>query len=465
MVALTETGEDSEILVWSVDELGIRLLRRIGDAELMGYIGSMDSLGTWFATRGPLPDNRLWSLRAPAAAEPILLRRGQAGYVQGVTVSPDGRWLATNHMLGLTMWPLVRPQPAVIPVDLDFWVGGLVFDPEGRFLAFSADKTVTVVPLEPQVPRPGGVAFTAGTFFHSFAVSPDGQRFAVGDDSGELWIGTNDGRQPVLLADPTDWGMGTHNVTFSLDGRYLAFLTGLYDLSTAVFRVWNLESDTEQATLQLPGAEFRFGVSFSSDGRLLTATTKGVVAWNVESGEHEVLVEGGVAAFTSSRDGRRLLFIEEGESGLQQDLAGTPIFVDLDAGVSTPLMTHGMEITAAALDQDGSIAVTGDRNGIIRVGRVSGEEPHILMGHEGKIRHIAIDPLGRWIASAGEDDTVRLWPMPDLSKPPLHTLPREELIAKLKTLTNLRVVRDPDTATGWKLTHDPFPGWAEVPEW
>mgnify|MGYP001827480420 FL=1 len=55
--------------------------------------------------------------------------------------------------------------------------------------------------------------------------------------------------------------------------------------------------------------------------------------------------------------------------------------------------------------------------------------------------------------------------MPDLSKPQLHTLPREELISKLKTLTNLRVVRDPDSATGWKLTHDPFPGWETVPTW
>ncbi len=73
--------------------------------------------------------------------------------------------------------------------------------------------------------------------------------------------------------------------------------------------------------------------------------------------------------------------------------------------------------------------------------------------------------LGCRIASCSEDTTVRLWPMPDLSKPPLHTLPREELIAKLETLTNLRVVRDPESATGWKLTHDPFPGWETVPTW
>ncbi len=73
--------------------------------------------------------------------------------------------------------------------------------------------------------------------------------------------------------------------------------------------------------------------------------------------------------------------------------------------------------------------------------------------------------LGCRIASCSEDTTIRLWPMPDLSKPPLHTLPRSELIAKLKTLTNLRVVRDDGSPTGWKLTVGPFPVWEAVPTW
>ena len=50
-----------------------------------------------------------------------------------------------------------------------------------------------------------------------------------------------------------------------------------------------------------------------------------------------------------------------------------------------------------------------------------------------------------------EDGTIRLWPMPDLSKPPLHTLPHNALLAKLKSLTNVRAVRDPSSDTGWKL--------------
>ena len=63
------------------------------------------------------------------------------------------------------------------------------------------------------------------------------------------------------------------------------------------------------------------------------------------------------------------------------------------------------------------------------------------------------------------EESIRLWPMPDMTKPPLHTLTHDELMAKLDTLTNLRVVPDPTSATGWKVDVGPFPGWKEVPTW
>ena len=55
--------------------------------------------------------------------------------------------------------------------------------------------------------------------------------------------------------------------------------------------------------------------------------------------------------------------------------------------------------------------------------------------------------------------------MPDLSKPPLHTLPYDELMAKLRALTNLQVRRGPGAPTGYKLEIGPFPGWKDVPTW
>lgn len=60
---------------------------------------------------------------------------------------------------------------------------------------------------------------------------------------------------------------------------------------------------------------------------------------------------------------------------------------------------------------------------------------------------------------------VRLRPMPNLSEPLLHTLPHDELVAKLHSLTNLRVVRDPSAPDGWKVEVGSFPGWKNVPTW
>ena len=74
---------------------------------------------------------------------------------------------------------------------------------------------------------------------------------------------------------------------------------------------------------------------------------------------------------------------------------------------------------------------------------------------------LARRPVDRF--DAGSD--IRLWPMPDLSQPPLHTLPHDALLAKLDSLTNVRVVEDPAASSGYKVELGPFPGWKDVPTW
>ncbi len=59
----------------------------------------------------------------------------------------------------------------------------------------------------------------------------------------------------------------------------------------------------------------------------------------------------------------------------------------------------------------------------------------------------------------------RLWPTPEVSKPPLHTLPDEALLVKLESLTNLRVARDAETPDGRKVELALFPGLREAPSW
>ncbi len=118
-----------------------------------------------------------------------------------------------------------------------------------------------------------------------------------------------------------------------------------------------------------------------------------------------------------------------------------------------------------ALDPSGTIAVTSDGSGdgVVRVGRVNGEEPHLLLGHERTVNAVAISPDLRWIASSSADGTVRLWPMPDLEKTPFHTLPYEEFLKRLRTFTNVRVAPDEESPTGYRFDLAEFPGWARSP--
>ncbi|MGB5162561.1 MAG: hypothetical protein WBQ27_15685, partial [Thermoanaerobaculia bacterium] len=138
---------------------------------------------------------------------------------------------------------------------------------------------------------------------------------------------------------------------------------------------------------------------------------------------------------------------------------------DLETQTTRELSSHGTSVATAILGSSGEVVVSVDHLGIVRAGPATGEKPQLLLGHKGEVNSVAVSPDGRWIATGADDKLIYLWPMPDTNEKPLHTWPREALLAKLRSLTNLRAVEDPDSPTGWKLEIGPFPGWEEVPTW
>lgn len=132
----------------------------------------------------------------------------------------------------------------------------------------------------------------------------------------------------------------------------------------------------------------------------------------------------------------------------------------METRAERPVVSHGDHVTTAELDPTGRFIVTGSADRLVRFGPLDeNEDPHLLYGHTAEVTGIAVSPDGRWIASAAEDGTIRLWPTSEGQ--PLHSLPYTELLAKIRSLTNPRVVSDPGSATGYKVEPGPFPGWAK----
>jgi WD40 repeat protein len=204
------------------------------------------------------------------------------------------------------------------------------------------------------------------------------------------------------------------------------------------------------------------------DGRLVSDGDGGLRVWDLASGTSRLLRPCGEIQprdalwLRATPDSRNILSLE---AVIRLEETSSLSVFDLVAHESHEITSHGNRLSSIALDATGTILVSGSFDGMVRVGPLSGEEPHLLFGHTDFVTDVAVSPDGRWIASSSEDGSIRLWPMPDLTKPPLHTLPHDELLAKLKSLTNLRAVRDPASSTGWKVEIGPFPGWAEVPTW
>jgi len=400
-------------------------------------------LGRWH----PGPAVRVWMMDGPADAEPLTLLRGDLRQVNAVSFAPEGDWLATADMKGLALWPLAERYPVVIGQH-GRKVYGLEFAPDGEWLASSsADGTVRLWPLDGDPPPPGRILQESMVYQTGLAGSPDGQSILVGTGKGSWLLPVGGGTPRKLVGfDGQTW-----QGAFSPDGRFAAEIGGQFLPAERVIRVWDAISWSGAALLEFDVGERPcvYSLQFTQDGRLLSASDSGLQRWDPDTGERELLCEGVIQRFSASADGRRVAVVV---AEVQGEEYGSVVFLDLDANTATPLDAFGNDLTIVAMDPGGSFVVTGSLEGEVRAGPLTGEKPHLFLGHDSSVKRVAIDSRGRWIASAGNDTTIRLWPMPDLSKPPLHTLPREELIAKLKTLTNLRVVRDEDTPTGWKLT-------------
>ena len=437
--------------IWPLDGDGTRPERALAaPGGPMSTAFSPD--GSRLAYAGGSHGVRLWDLSGPVAVEPVHFEV-EGPQLNRVAFSPDGRWLITSGgAYQLAMWPLSGRFGRI----LHGHGGGIAyieFTPDGSHLVTqgAGDGKVLTWDLS------GGAGLEPTVLFENtrqwgwgLAMDPKGRFVIIGDQAGTYLVPL-DGGAPETLE-----GFPRLNPIVCPEGRLVA--TNIWrEGHTPTMVVMDLET-RERREFDPPGDGPVDSYSFDPQGRLLM-TRGGVLSrWTSSTDSTEVLLnEGASGGAFALADGRRLA-VSDGV---------TRRIYDLEDGSQTPLAQAHQSPSAILKNPPDSVFVTGYGDGEIRVGGLFDENPHLLLGHEGQITDIWISPDQRWIASLASDDGFRLWPMPDLSKPPLHTLPHDELLAKLKALTNLRAVPDAENYTGYKIEPDftAYRGWAEVPEW
>jgi WD40 repeat protein len=443
---------------------------------------AFDHDGRHLAAIGTTPDGlrvESWDLEAPLDEAARTFPATFGGFLTSASFSPDGRWLVTANFHAACFWPLARSSHRVL-AGHRAGVTGVRFTPDGKRI-ISRDRGGEVREWALDA---GGNGRTLAHLSHwgGLSVDPRGRFVAVAQPGGVGIIPLGGGETRALGG----FARTTHVMAVAIDrdGRRVAAAAYWGPRHEKVIRVWELESGkvwtlgpTEKAGEG--GAGQNLGLGFLADGSLVSAGD-GLRRWSIEKGTHELVAPSHVQTHLRVfPDGHSVAYKVAGERGTSGDEKG-PLesvwlaITDFQAGRTNVIRSHGRRHLPLAVDPTGALVVTGGLDGIVRVGPVTGGEPHLLLGHEGWIHGVDVSPDGRWVAAGGDDRKIHIWPMPDMTKPPLHTLPREVLLTKLRSLTNLRVVEESksrisawlrtDRGTGYELDLEPFPGWAKAPE-
>ena len=394
----------------------------------------------------------LWSLDAPAAIPPQELLSGQQELITSVAFHPNGRWLAATP--GLMFWPLGRTYPRVLlqeEIGTAFWYRGFAFSPDGTWVAASLMGLLRRIPLNRSAGADVVTLAEDMTAAITVVFDPAGRYLLAGGNGGAYFTPLQGGKPKKLE------GFQGHvnSLAASPDGRLIAAGGGFADFIKAdnFVRIWDIET-WEHTDLQVghPVTD----IKFTGDDQVILAAGRNLHRWNLTEADSQLLAEGMVG---SQHPGGRIDLSPDG----RYVLGGGKIY-DRETSTTRVLDSFG-DGQHWVFDPTGTIVVSGGKDGILRVGRASGEASHWLVGHQGMINQVEVSPDGRWILSSGEDGTLRLWPMPDLDTPPLQALPHNELLDVLRAQTNLRVTPDPGSSTGYHVTGEnpDFRSWDDLP--
>lgn len=278
--------------------------------------------------------------------------------VYGVTVSPDGRIMATaGEDRLIRLWDTHTGKAVGRLEGHSRGVAALQFSAKGKLLASTSfDGTVRIwdVTRREQRSKLGGF----DRYVKCLAFSPDETHVITGEEDGTV--------------------------------RLLNVVSGK--------EVWRRTG--HQGTVNT--------IALSPDGKVAYSggADKLIKSWAVDQAEPVPLVrcDGAVTALAISPDGGTLAFAEVGREGVT--ICGTA------SRYLSRRFTGQADgsVLSLAFSPDGRSIVGGGADRTVRIWEVStGGERAVLRGHQGEVYSVAFSPSGRSILSGSSDTTVLVW--------------------------------------------------------
>ena len=256
---------DNAVQVWSIDT-GKERCRLGKEKEDLGFLAFSPD-GRWLACTAERTV-RLWDTATWAEASSFL--SDQAGRLQAVAFSGDGKVLTAGGTTGVHVWDFA--------------------DRKGRFLPATAGCILSV------------------------SLSPDGKRLASTAGTRVVVLDTDTGKERYHASEEGTDGQDFWRLQFSPDGKTLAGSGRHHPL-----RLWSAEDGKELFRVD-EGDTFSGALEFAPDGRTLAVGTDDAIRlWDPATGRERLPRGGlvsGVSAIAFAPDGRHLAVAGKATGGI-----------------------------------------------------------------------------------------------------------------------------------------------------
>jgi WD40 repeat protein len=272
-------------------------------------------------------------------------------------------------------------------------LGNILFSPDGRWLASDDGLLWDVVHLSSE---PIFLEEDDSSIY-SLAFSPDGNYVAVGysenlDNTARV-LETSTGKEVARVEHDGLVGL----VAFSPDGKYVASAEYLH----GIVIVWEAATGNEVARMTHED-NILSSVTFSPDGKYLAIGVGGTArVWEIATSLEVARTNFGVGSVAFSPDGKYVVSAVDTSARVWE--AAT--------GVEVVRMTHPANVTFAAFSpvalpgSGAGVIVSGSSDGTVLIwGIVLGRDA-ISLAHDGPVLSAAFSQDGKYIASAGCDQT------------------------------------------------------------